>query len=79
MKNSIKALCLFVVMTNLSCAQKTDNEVNTPSEINFTAELIVDGLEIPWGMVFLPDGSMLISEKSGEIILFKDGQKSTIT
>jgi glucose/arabinose dehydrogenase len=79
MKNSIKALYLFVVMTNLSYGQKANNDVNTPSETTFTAELIIDGLQIPWGMVFLPDGSILISEKSGELILFKDGQKSTIT
>ena len=70
MKKSIKVLCLFVVMTQFSCAQK--------AESTFKAELIVDGLQIPWGMVFLPDGSMLISEKSGEIIHFKNGQKSTI-
>ncbi|MGB5459172.1 MAG: PQQ-dependent sugar dehydrogenase, partial [Eudoraea sp.] len=79
MQNSIKALYLFVVMTNLSCGQKADNDINTPGETTFTAELIIDGLQNPWGMVFLPDGSMLISEKSGELILFKDGQKSTIT
>ncbi|MCW5515799.1 PQQ-dependent sugar dehydrogenase [Muriicola sp. Z0-33] len=78
MKNSILTLCFFVVMTNFSCAQNGDNEINTPEESNFTAELMVDGLEIPWGMVFLPDGGLLITEKSGELILFKDGQKTTI-
>ncbi len=78
MKNSILALCFFVVMTNFSCAQNGDSGINTPEESNFTAELMVDGLEIPWGMVFLPDGGLLITEKSGELILFKDGQKTTI-
>ena len=42
MKKSIKVLCLFVVMTQFSCAQKAENEVNSPAESNFTAELIVD-------------------------------------
>ncbi len=65
-------------MTTFSCAQKTDNEINTPEEVNFEAELVVGDLQIPWGMVFLPDGSMLITEKSGEIIHFKDGVKTTI-
>ena len=78
MRNSIVLLCFFVVMLNYSCAQKTDNEINNPSETNFTAELLVDGLQIPWGMVFLPDGSMLITEKSGELIHFKEGQKTMI-
>ena len=79
MRNSIIISCFFVVMTGLSCAQKTDTEINTPEEVNFDAELVVDDLEIPWGMAFLPDGSMLITEKNGEIIHFKDGEKTSIS
>ena len=78
MKNSILTLCFFVVMANFSCAQKADNGVKSPTNDLFTAELMVEGLQIPWGMAFLPDGGLLITEKSGELILFKDGQKSTI-
>ena len=78
MKKSIGLWCFFVVMSISSCAQKADNEVNTPTETNFTADLIVDNLQIPWGLTFLPDGSMLITEKSGELIHFKDGQKTSI-
>ncbi len=79
MKKSIGLWCFFVVMSISSCAQKADNEVNTPLETNFTADLVVENLQIPWGMTFLPDGSMLITEKSGELIHFKDGQKTNIT
>ncbi|NAS11421.1 PQQ-dependent sugar dehydrogenase [Poritiphilus flavus] len=78
MEKSIIFLCFFVVMTTFSCAQKADNDINTPTETNFSSELIVEDLEIPWGMVFLPDGSMLITEKSGKIIHFKDGEKIMI-
>ncbi len=79
MRNSIIISCFFVVMTGLSCAQKTDNEVNTPTEQTFDAQLVVEDLQIPWGMVFLPDNSMLITEKSGEIIHFKDGVKTSVS
>jgi glucose/arabinose dehydrogenase len=78
MKKSILIGCFFVVMAITSCAQKNDNDVKTPSEITISAELVVEGLQIPWGMVFLPDGSMLITEKSGEMIHFKDGTKISI-
>ncbi len=78
MKNSILTLCFFVVMANFSCAQKTDNNINAPKEAIVTPELMVDGLQIPWGMAFLPDGSLLITEKSGEMIRFKDGIKSPV-
>ncbi|WP_299534855.1 PQQ-dependent sugar dehydrogenase [Ulvibacterium sp.] len=78
MKNSIVCLYLIVVSLNFSCAQDAENQVNVPSEVPFTAELLIDGLEIPWGMAFLPDGSMLVTEKSGELIHFKDGKKTEI-
>lgn len=79
MKKSIAYLYLFVVTLNFACGQNAENEVNTPSEINYSAELFVDQLQSPWGMAFLPDGSMLITEKSGEIIHFKNGKKIEIS
>ena len=55
-------------------------EPQEPATINssYTTETVVSGLNIPWGMVFLPDGSILISELSGELIHFKDGVKTTV-
>jgi len=78
MQKSILITCFFVVMTFVSCAQKTDNALKVPEETTVSAELIVNGLQIPWGMVFLPDGSMLITEKSGDIIHYKEGEKIQI-
>ena len=49
-------------------------------EVNSTydVETVVGNMEVPWGMVFLPDGSMLISEQKGDIVLFKDGSKTLV-
>lgn len=57
----------------MSCAQNTKNSTNKEYEI------IVPELENPWGFTFLPDKSILINEKSGELIHFKDGKKTTIS
>jgi glucose/arabinose dehydrogenase len=56
-----------------SCAQDK-NPVNTAHSYG----VIVPELNNPWGFVFLPDGSILINEKSGELIHFKNGQKTII-
>ncbi|EAR01056.1 PQQ-dependent sugar dehydrogenase [Maribacter sp. HTCC2170] len=79
MKKSIAYLYLFVVTLSFSCAQDVENKVNTPENLPFSAELFVDDLQIPWGIAFLPDGSMLITEKSGSLIHFKNGEKTTIS
>ncbi|WP_370631309.1 PQQ-dependent sugar dehydrogenase [Robertkochia aurantiaca] len=55
-----------------------DVEITTPEETSYTLETVVEGISIPWGMEFLPDGSMLITDKSGELIHFKDGEKTQI-
>lgn len=78
MKNSILKIFIALITLNFSCAQQGENEVNTPKTSLFEAELIIDEMQIPWGMAFLPDGSMLITEKSGELIHFKDGHKKIV-
>ena len=45
------------------------------SSNSYSYQVIVEGIQIPWGFVFLPDGSILITEKKGDIIQYKNGQK----
>lgn len=78
MSKIIHVLCFFVVMTQFSCGQKTDKEVETPAETQVSKEMVVPGLQLPWGLDFLPDGSMLITEKAGQLIHYKDGQKTEV-
>ncbi|MEJ2576161.1 MAG: PQQ-dependent sugar dehydrogenase [Gammaproteobacteria bacterium] len=39
-------------------------------------ERVVDGLEHPWGMAFLPDGRMLVTERPGRLRLVAEGRLS---
>jgi len=56
-----------------NCAQRPDIPASQ-SDNNYRAEKIIDGLGSAWGMVWLTDGDMLITERSGNIRVFRDGQ-----
>lgn len=58
--------------------QKEKDVALVSEKRTYSIETVVDGLNNPWGMTWLPDGTLLITEKSGEIIHFKDGTKTMI-
>lgn len=58
-------------------AIKTTEEIVSDQQ-NYTTELVVDGIDVPWGMTWLPDGSMLVTERSGILYHVKDGNKIAI-
>lgn len=76
----ISCQLVVILFSICACSQQKESSVKaeTPQHINYTTEVVVPDLNIPWGMAFLPDGSMLINEKSGELIHFKDGVKTTV-
>lgn len=45
-----------------------------PEPAGIQVETWVEGLEIPWSLVFLPDGRALVSERPGRIRLIEDGR-----
>ncbi|GAB3666679.1 PQQ-dependent sugar dehydrogenase [Echinicola sediminis] len=75
---------LLVLGAHISCAQEDRPGIseNIPpiadDPKNYTVETVVADLNNPWGMAFLPDGGILITEKEGELIYAKGGEKKTV-
>lgn len=40
--------------------------------------VIAEGLEVPWDVAFLPDGTLLVTERPGRLRIFRDGVMQTI-
>ncbi len=55
----------------LTSARIIESEVQ-----KFTVDTVIAGLNVPWGMAFLPNGDMLISERSGNLHIFSGGTLS---
>ena len=85
-KYYLSALLLIgISFSGKSCTTKEESPIIPMVEYNFTTQteklvIKVDtlhtGLQNPWGMTWLTDGRMLVTERKGEILIFKD-DKST--
>ena len=60
-----------------SCQQNPD--IKTSENVSIDYEAVVEGLGIPWGIDFLPNGDMLVTEKAGKLSLFSNGAKTDIS
>lgn len=79
MKNKSSLSILMFLVLHLSCAQDNPPFIETPTEINYTYETIVDGIDIPWGLDFISENDLLVTEKSGILYRVVDGQKTPVT
>ncbi|MGF1628067.1 MAG: PQQ-dependent sugar dehydrogenase [Kiloniellaceae bacterium] len=50
-----------------------DESTERSQQHDFRVTTLARGLDHPWGMAFLPDGGILITERPGYLRLFKDG------
>jgi glucose/arabinose dehydrogenase len=56
---------------------RTDQLITTADNIQLRLELIANGLDDPTDMGFVPDGRVLVAERSGRIHIVRDGQLQT--
>lgn len=56
-------------------AQKTQVIVDLPQATPVDKEVLVENLEIPWEIVFLPTGEMLLTERPGRLLKIGKAQK----
>lgn len=62
-------LCFSLMFPGMVTAQ----EIFQSERVTFRVRTVIDRLDHPWGMAFLPDGGMLITEKTGRLRLVRAG------
>ena len=71
MKKNILTLLISFFVLQVGCAQENTPMIETPETTNYTYEIVVDGVDIPWGMAFISSNELLVTEKSGIYITLK--------
>ncbi len=70
----VLASALSLMTAALSPVALSQDVVERSEQATFRVATLAEGLNHPWGMAFLPDGGILITERSGSLRLFKDGK-----
>lgn len=66
-------------LTLYNCKEKEEPVEESFIPVTLKLDTLISNLQNPWGLEFLPDGSILIAEKEGKLLLFKNGSTTEIT
>lgn len=62
----------MMLMFSLAVSQSDDAEFQT-QKVKVRAEIVARGLDHPWGLDFLPDGALIVTERSGQMRIVENG------
>ena len=68
-------LFLFFI-SNISCAQENYPPIETPKNIKYTYEKIIEDIDVAWGLDFINSKEFLITEKSGKLFKISNVRSS---
>lgn len=68
---------LILGLTGASLAPKHALALESEGQ-ELVVEPVVSGLDGPWGVGFLPDGTVLVTERRGRLLAIRDGQAQTV-
>ena len=77
MKKQILISTLIIICFQIACSQENKPPI-LGQEKNYTYEIIVDGIFVPWGMAFINSEELLVTEQSGILYHVKNGIKKEV-
>src|SRR5712692_10176976 len=80
MRSAAVALVMSIAAIALACGHpppgKGAGEVETSpqSQTSFKVETVIGNLEVPWSIVWTPDGRMIFTERAGRVRVYENGK-----
>ena len=78
MKKNISHLFLLFFIIQIGCAQENPPMIQIPEVMNYSYEIVIDGIDIPWGMAFINQDELLVTEQAGTLYYVKNGEKKEV-
>src|SRR5919112_5131562 len=73
----VQLACILIVCAIPAAAQQPQRLKTDTGEV--VVETVASGLNHPWGLAFLPDGRMLVTERPGRLrVVSRDGEVSKV-
>jgi glucose/arabinose dehydrogenase len=86
--SDLRLLIVFCCFTLLACGHappgRDAGEIETPQQsataqvqrgsVKFRVETVIGNLEVPWSIVWAPDGRMFFTERSGRVRVYQNGK-----
>src|SRR5260370_17409118 len=79
MKQMISGV-LLITLFGLACSHpptgRGDGEIESSpqSQTSFKVETVVENLQVPWSIVWAPDGRMIFTERPGRVRVYENGR-----
>ena len=78
MKKNISHVFLLFFIIQIGCAQENPPIIQIPEVMNYSYEIVIDGINIPWGMAFINQDELLVTEQAGTLYYVKNGEKKEV-
>ena len=72
------SILIIIVGISLNACNRADTVEAGSAALDLQPQTVLENLDTPWGIDFLPDDSMIFTERPGRVTIFANGQRREV-